>query len=184
MAKTPEQLREELLVLGSQAGDREAFAGLVNAWQERLWRHAYRLTASDDAAWDIVQEAWVHITKGIRRLEDAAAFPAWAFRIVTNKWADRMRREGRRKRLEDDLSQEAKNAQRAAPPDANRCASLKEALARLPGDRRALLALHYAEGFGMAEIAEILGIPEGTVKSRLYHAREQLRQIMKGDRDG
>ena len=177
MAKTPEQLRDELLVVRCQIGEREAFEQLVNRWQRPLWGHAFRLTGSEDAAWDAVQDAWVRIVKGIRRLEDAAAFPAWAFRIVTNRCTDRRRADGRRARLQAELRQKVQPLE-TGPQDGTREA-LASALARLPAEQQALLSLLYTQGFTVAEIASILGIPEGTVKSRLYHARERLREIIK-----
>jgi RNA polymerase sigma-70 factor (ECF subfamily) len=75
MKKKPQQIYDELLVLRSQAADKEAFDELVKRWQERLWRYAYRLTGSEQAAWDMVQETWVTIVKGLSKLNDAATFP-------------------------------------------------------------------------------------------------------------
>jgi len=73
------RLNDELLVLRCQEGDAEAFELLVGRWQGRLWRHAWRLTGDENAAWDAVQETWVGISRGIVRRADAAAFPAWAY---------------------------------------------------------------------------------------------------------
>ncbi|MHC4591974.1 MAG: RNA polymerase sigma factor [Planctomycetota bacterium] len=154
MAKSRDQLYDELLVLRCQEGDREAFDELVARWQRRLWRQAHR---------------W---------LEDVATFPRWAFRIVNNKCADWIRKEQRRRGLSESASAGNRNTQVQAAGRSGRSGSLKEALERLPADRRALLSLRYVEGFDVGELADILGIPEGTVKSRLYHARAQLRQLM------
>jgi hypothetical protein len=83
---------ELLLVLRCQEGDTEAFEQLVGRWQKRLWRHARRLVDDDSAAWDAVQETWIGISQGIGRLADAAAFPAWAYQVVSNKCRDSARR--------------------------------------------------------------------------------------------
>ncbi|MGO9112495.1 MAG: RNA polymerase sigma factor [Thermoguttaceae bacterium] len=80
-----DRLNDELLVLRCQEGDTEAFELLVARWQQRLWRHAWRLTGNESAAWDVLQEAWIGISRGINRLVDAAAFPAWAYQIISNK---------------------------------------------------------------------------------------------------
>lgn len=170
-----------MLVLKCQEGDAKAFEDLVDKWQERLWRHAYQLTGEEDAAWDALQETWFAIVKGISRLQDAAAFPRWAYRILSYGCADCIRKRQRQRKLSDRLAVEARGGQQT-PEDKHD--SLKSALARLPGEQRALLSLRYAEGYGTGEIADILGVPEGTVKSRLYHAREQLRQLMEGHSDG
>jgi RNA polymerase sigma-70 factor, ECF subfamily len=92
-----DRLNDELLVLRCQEGDAEAFEALVGRWQRRLWRYAWRLTGDESAAWDALQEAWIGISRGIGRLADAAAFPAWAYRIVSNKCRDSIRRDLRRR---------------------------------------------------------------------------------------
>lgn len=171
--KNREQIIEELLVLRCQDGDGPAFGELVDRWQERLWRHARLLTGDDDAAWDVVQETWVAIVKGISRLQDAGAFPKWAHKIVNAKSVDWIRKRQSQRKLSDNLALESASDQIGNEQD-----HLRAALARLPVEQRSLLSLHYAEGYGMSEIAEIIGIPEGTVKSRLYNAREQLRKLM------
>ncbi|MHC4399014.1 MAG: RNA polymerase sigma factor [Planctomycetota bacterium] len=173
-----EGIENELLVLRSQEGDPSAFDQLIDRWQERLWRHAWRLVGDEQTAWDVLQEAWIGITRGIARLEDAAAFPAWAFRIVSNKCRDRLRRDKRRREAVEAYAERARGSENEASDVKKRCASLKEALAHLSGRDRAILSLRYEEEFPTAEIAAILDIPEGTVKSRLHYARRRLRQIM------
>ena len=179
MAKTPRQIADELLVLECQEGSRAAFERLVSRWQERLWRHAYRMTGNDAAAWDAVQETWMAVVRGLRGLQDAAAFPGWAYRICTNRCVDWVRREQQRRSAAEHLGQEARPE---APPAgaSDDHDAVRQAVARLPEDHRAVVSLHYGEGLGLAEIAEVLAIPEGTVKSRLFHAREQLRERLEG----
>jgi RNA polymerase sigma factor (sigma-70 family) len=92
-----DRINDELLVLRCQEGSVAAFDELVGRWQERLWRHAWRLTGDENAAWDALQEAWIGISWALGRLEDAAAFPAWAYQIVSNKSRDWVRREQRRR---------------------------------------------------------------------------------------
>ena len=155
-----------------------AFEELVGRWQERLWRHAWRLTGNQDAAWDVLQETWIAISHNIRRLEDAAAFPGWAYRITSNKCRDSIRRAARRRRTDEAYSEQKPEVENETSDADARSADLKEALAQLPGRDRAILSLRYQEGFDTAEIAEILRIPAGTVKSRLYYARKRLRNYL------
>jgi len=168
--KSRERIIDELLVLRCQDGDRQAFEELVGRWQERLWRHARLLTGNQDAAWDALQETWLAIVKGLQRLNDPAAFPKWAYKIVNDRCVDWIRRQQRQRKFEGQPPEDH-------PPD-DLQDSLGLAMERLPMEQRALVSLHYAEGYGMAEIAEILDIPEGTVKSRLHAARESIRQLM------
>ncbi len=168
-------LTNELLVLRCQEGDLAAFEQLVERWQERLWRHAWRLTGDEEAAWDAIQEAWIGISHGLRRLAEPAAFPGWAYQIVSHKCRDWLRRQRRQRRI-DELYRE--EIQEPCEPAREQYGSLTEALAQLSGHDRAILSLRYEDSFGTAEISAILGIPEGTVKSRLFHARKRLKHFL------
>jgi RNA polymerase sigma-70 factor (ECF subfamily) len=170
--KAQDQLEDHLLVLQCQEGNRVALEQLIDRWQDRLWRHACRLCGDEQAAWDALQEAWIAIARGIHRLEEAGAFPAWAYRITSNKCRDWVRREGRRRQRLQAYAEEA-----AVPeaPGASGFESVSEALAHLSGPDQAILALRYLDGFTVPDVARILGIPAGTVKSRLHSARMRLR---------
>lgn len=178
MMKSRSQIYDELLVIKCRQGDREAFNELVGRWQNRLWHYAYRITGSESAAWDIVQETWFAIIRGIRQLNNVSIFPCWAFRIINNKCSDWMRKEQRQSQLNSYLVEH----ERARPDNeqdmSEKAESLREAVQKLPFNRRALLELRYGEGFDIGQIAEILVVPEGTVKSRLHRTLNQLRQIV------
>jgi RNA polymerase sigma-70 factor (ECF subfamily) len=178
MRKSRSQIYDELLVIKSRQGDREAFNELVGRWQKRLWYYAYRVTGSESAAWDIVQETWYGIIKGLRRLDDVSVFPQWAFRIVNNKCADWHRGRRRQSRLDDELTKKRQNESDEKQNAGEKTESLRAAVERLTPERRALLELRYHEGFDIGQIAKILAVPEGTVKSRLSRTLEQLRQII------
>jgi RNA polymerase sigma-70 factor, ECF subfamily len=173
-----DRLNDELLVLRCQQGDAEAFEALIGRWQRRLWQHAWRLTGDDSAAWDALQEAWIGISRGINRLADAAAFPAWAYQIVSNKCRDSVRREQRQREATETYAQRMQREEQDSAAARQQHNSLKEALEQLSGPDRAILSLRYEELFDTAEIACILGIPEGTVKSRLFNARQRLRKYL------
>jgi len=173
-----ERITDELLVLRCQEGDAAAFDQLVARWQERLWRHAWRLTGSEDAAWDVLQETWIGVSRDIRRLNDAAAFGAWVYRITSNKCRDWVRRQSRRRRAEAAYSEEARDMQLEAAHQHEQAATLRDALAQFPKRDRAILTLHYNERFSVGQIADILQVPPGTVKSRLFYARQRLRHFL------
>ncbi|MCG8653595.1 MAG: RNA polymerase sigma factor [Pirellulales bacterium] len=177
-----ERIDDELLVIRAQEGAVVALTELIDRWQDRLWRLAWRLTDDEEAAWDVLQEALIAISRGIRRLSDPSAFPAWAYRITGNKSRDWIRRQQRIRHVDEVHGQCWKQSERCC--DAERqYTDLHEALDALPGRDRAVLSLRYEEGFSTAEIAQILEIPSGTVKSRLHHARQQLRAFLEEDND-
>jgi len=177
--KHNERINDELLVLHSQGGSAEAFEHLLERWQERLWRFAHRLTDDEQAAWDVLQETALVVSRKIRSLQDPAAFPAWAFQIAGNKSRDWIRRRQRGRRADEAYAQRQHKAVQHRETVERRYASLKEALADMPGDDRAILSLRYEEEFNTDEISEIMGIPSGTVKSRLHYARGRLRRLLK-----
>lgn len=178
-----DRLNDELLVLRCQEGDAEAFDALVGRWQPRLWQHAWRLTGDESAAWDAIQETWIGISRGIRRLADAAAFPAWAYQIASNKCRDLLRRNRRWREAAETYAEWTQRDERLAAMAEEQHSDLREAMGRLSGPDRAVLSLRYEENFDTAEIACILGIPEGTVKSRLFYARGRLRKHLENDDD-
>jgi len=184
MPKTRDQIYNELLVLKSQTGDKDAFEELVRRWEKRLWHYAYKVTGSDSAAWDIVQETWVGIIKGIRKLEDTAAFPKWTFRILNNKCTDWLRKRHLQSRLEDELSRQAQEEFNTEQSTNVKSELLYTAVMKLSSQQRALLMLRYNEGFDISQIAEILNVPEGTVKSRLHRSLNQLKQIVERRENG
>jgi RNA polymerase sigma-70 factor (ECF subfamily) len=170
-----EQIYDQWLVTRCQDDDLSAFDELMARWQERLWRHAFRLTGDSEASWDILQETMLAISRRIGRLRDPAAFPAWTYTIATNRCRDFLRRKQRDRRvLEACFAREPM----AAMVDWATVMDLQEAMRRLPGTQQTLLALRYEEGFSVAEIAKVLGVPSGTVKSRLHTARQQLRSLL------
>jgi RNA polymerase sigma-70 factor (ECF subfamily) len=176
-----DRLNDELLVLRCQEGDAEAFESLADRWQRRLWRHAWRLTGDENAAWDVMQETWIGISRGIARLADAAAFPAWAYQIVSNKCRDALRRDRRRREAAETYREWLQREEHEAATAQQQYSNLREALEQLSGPDRALLSLRYEENFGTAEIACILGVPDGTAKSRLFYARQRLRKYLEKD---
>jgi RNA polymerase sigma-70 factor, ECF subfamily len=172
-----ERIADELLVLRCQEGDVGAFEQLVDRWQERLWRHAWRLTGDENAAWDALQEAWIGISRGLRRLAEPAAFSGWAYQIVSHKCRDWLRRQKRQRRTNELYGEKVEESYEVAQGE-EQFESLKEALAQLSGHDRAVLSLRYEDEFDTAQIAAILDVPEGTVKSRLFYARKRLKQFL------
>ena len=175
MPNPAEQIADEILVMDAQGGDREAFDLLVLRWQKRFWRHAFHLTGGIEAAWDIAQESWLDIVRGLTSLNDAARFGAWAYRIVSHNAYDWRRRHGRE--LSPEIEPGSASAAATEPAEDETASGIHDILRRLPASAQVVLNLHYLEGFGLAEIAGILGSPKGTVKSRLHAARIEFKKV-------
>jgi len=156
--------------MDSQAGSAKAMEALVSRWQKRLWSYAYRMTHNKDAAWDITQETWLGIIKGLRKLQDPANFRAWAYKITTNKAIDWIKKRKANKHIGIEEVQDYK--QKTLNDTV-----LKELLEKLDIRKRAVLSLHYLEQLTVPEVSVVLGIPKGTVKSRLHSARRELKKL-------
>ncbi len=176
MASRREKITDEFLVLASRAGDRRAFEQLVARYQKPLWRFAYRLTGSEDGAWEVLQESWMAVTRGLGKLRDAAHFRRWIFGIVRLRASDFHRTLS--KQPQDNQIETIGIGPTNTIEANDDHEAIKLILASLGSHHRSVLMLHYLEDFEIWEIAKILGIPEGTVKSRLHHARSALKQIL------
>jgi len=177
--QTPGRALDEYLVSLSQAGSTDALDGLARRWTPRLLRYATRVLGgsgdSAEAARDVVQETWIGAIRGLRGLRDPAQFPAWIYGIATRKCADVIRANTRRRRLDarveaDDMGRQMTSVTSEEQID------LATAIRGLPPIHRAAVHLFYREELSVEEIASVLGIPAGTVKSRLHHARETLKR--------
>jgi len=182
MVRTRDQIVDELLVLAAQTGRSGAFGQLAERWHNRLLRHARRLVGDPDGAAEAVQEAWIAMARGLRTLKDPACYGAWALRITTRRCADWIARRQRERSRHADLDPD----EHGCDPDdeeIGRRATARKLLAGLDPDQRFLLTLFYLEDLSVAEVARVLGIPAGTVKSRLFHARTKLRAGLEARND-
>lgn len=164
---------DRLLVVRAQAGDEKAFTLLVRRWNPKLLGFAYKLSGDRQAARDIAQETWAGVVKGLRRLDDPALFKAWIFRIANNKAADDIRARQKHRKTEQTAKEMAHLENTETHPEDH--LTLKNLVAAMAPERRALIILFYLEGLTIPELAEVFDIPAGTVKSRLFKAREDLK---------
>ena len=162
------------LVAASQAGDRAALDLLLRRHHDRLRALARRLCGNDADAADATQEALIAIVRGLPRFDQRAAFGTWAYRVATNACLDELRRRSRRPRPEADaFSTVAASASDPAEVAGARV-DVDAALATLPLEFRAAVVLRDLCALDYAEIAEVLDIPSGTVRSRIARGRAQI----------
>ena len=167
---------DELLVTFARAGDREALERLARRWHPRLLRTARRLVGSDMAA-GAVQDCWVSILRGIAGLRDPGRFAPWAFGILRRRCADAIRQAQAERSRGDPTAVE----DLPGPALAEEALAIAQAMAALPPEQGLAAHLFFVEGLTLAEIADVQGVPEGTAKSRLFHARRRLKAALTGD---
>ena len=168
---------DELLAIRCQMGEPAGFDDLISRWHGPLWTYVRRLVGEDDAACEVVQDVWVRVIRGIARLRDGSKLRAWLFGIARRTLMDRLR-EQYAKPSDPDVDMNE------IPDDAwtdeaeGDLQALDYSLARLPIVEREVLTLFYLEELSLSEVAETLRVPIGTIKSRLFRARQMLRLDM------
>jgi RNA polymerase sigma factor (sigma-70 family) len=169
------------LVQQAMAGDRGAFDELARASINRLYGTAYLILRDADRASDATQEALVAAWRDLSALRDADRFEAWLHRLLVRSCHREARRERRRRSVEiHALSIDNRPAPDQLPALIDRD-QLDRAFRRLDVEERAVIVLHHVEGFTLASIAEILGIPIGTAKSRLHRGTRTMRASLDAD---
>ncbi len=180
-----EKWNEEEIVVRAQTGDEEAFEWLVKKYEKLIYYIVLQRVSESADAMDIVQDTLIEVKKSISQLQEPRFFKAWLNRVAISKVSRFY--EKRRDRIlsqneEQLLYRQSEQRYYMNPQQSFRHQNNKEilnsCLQQLKGIYREVLMLQYFEGFTMAEIAEILGIPEGTVKSRLNVAKKELRKIV------
>lgn len=170
---------DALLVVRCQLGEREAFRELVRLWHAPVWRYVRGMVGSPDLADDLAQEVWVAVVRGLPRLRRPERFAPWLFTIARRTITDHLRQVYQ----ESETSADEPDAP-VAIVDVDRLDSVLNAmeieagLTGLPPLEREVLILFHLQDLPLAECAEVLGVPAGTVKSRLHRARSMLRDIL------
>ena len=143
-----------------------------------------RLTANREAAADVSQAAWLAIIRGIDRLNDPACFRRWAYRIVAFKSADWIRNRQQDRTFAGPTATEPTDYRTTvtAHSDEDEIAAIRSAMLRLTPDHKSILSMFYLEDMPLAEIAEAMSLPLGTVKSRLHYARQALKDTLIGSK--
>ncbi len=182
--RTKRDIVTEYLVLEAQARStrsEHAFGQIVRLWDRPLRAFVWRQIGSQNMGDDLQQEIWLAIARSLGRLEDPSRFAPWAYRIARNRCIDAIRRSERHRKVFSpdepaDHADTADNADRGSDAARDPAGQVRALLERLPDDQRQLLTMHYLDEFGVRDMALILDIPEGTVKSRLFHARRLIKQ--------
>jgi RNA polymerase sigma-70 factor (ECF subfamily) len=169
-----ERKEESAMLARCASGDERAIRWILNRYRDRVVRLATHVLHNPREAEDVAQEAFVKAFRQIGQFRGEAGFYAWLYRIVINLCLDRMRR----KRMTSEMPLEQGTLLTATAPatDVDKRLAVEQILSTLTPPMRAALMLREVEGLEYAEIADVLQIPVGTVRSRLNTAREQFRK--------
>ncbi|MCI8843391.1 MAG: sigma-70 family RNA polymerase sigma factor [Oscillospiraceae bacterium] len=181
---------DETLIRQAAAGDQNAFAALLAAYQKPVYNLALRMTGSPDDALDLSQEAFLRAWRGLSGYRFDASFSTWLYRLTGNVCIDFLRRRKKEKTIPlyytDEENEEQELPLPHPAPAAEDQALLRleqsqvaEAMAKLEPEYRQALILRVIDGLSYAEIAAATDVPEGTVKSRIARAREKMRRLLK-----
>lgn len=166
------------VILTILAGHPERFRLLYRRHQQRVRSLLFQL-CGPSALDDLVQEVFLRAWKGLPRMERRAKFTTWLYRITCNVASDFRRQAGKRRQQAEMLQSQSQSLTPA--PDLSELHYqdlVQRGLSALKADQRTVLVLHDLEGLAQKDVSEILRIPVGTVKSRLFHARQSLRQFL------
>ncbi|MEU6863274.1 sigma-70 family RNA polymerase sigma factor [Streptomyces sp. NPDC046876] len=176
-----DERRDGLLVVRCQLGEREAFRELVRVWHGPVWRYVRGMAGSAHLADDLAQEVWLGVVRGLPRLRQPERFAPWLFTIARRAVAEHLRHAYRAAEAaaEDAGAEDAEAAAGDDPADGVLTTMQVEAgLSGLPPLEREVLILFHLQDLPLAACAEALGVPPGTVKSRLHRARRMLRSVL------
>lgn len=168
-----------------RAGDDEACEALVRLYQDRVFALIYRITGEADRVEDIAQEVFLRAFRSLGKFRGGATFYTWLYRITVNTTYNALRTQRRRQEtsldalesLEPRVDEEADPAEETSQRQL--AERVKEAIGKLDEQYRAIVHLREIEGMSYREIAEVVSLPVGTVKSRLFRARQHLKEVLK-----
>jgi RNA polymerase sigma-70 factor (ECF subfamily) len=178
MGTTARRERDELIALRCRLGEPAAFAELVRELERPLLYYATKLLGDEDRAFDVLQEVWLTAFRTVGRLEEPGALRAWLYRIAHGLVVDRIRQDVSHQRVEAARAEAVPEAGPEPSFDAADAAAVHRALDALDARHREVLVLHFLEDMPLGDIASVLGCPEGTVKSRIFHAKRALKEIL------
>jgi len=179
--KASEQSEDLKLTRRCQAGDTEAFDGLVTKYRTKIFTMICCIVGNENDAWDLAQEGFLKAWRSIHRFEGRSSFYTWLYRITVNLAIDSLRRKAWRKEVElneaipSSLPGPGVNLERDEIRE-----QINAALAQLSPEHRAVIVLKDLEGLQYREIAEVLNVSMGTVMSRVFYARKKLQSMLRG----
>jgi RNA polymerase sigma-70 factor, ECF subfamily len=168
-------IESSLAVVRWQRGDREAFAEIVRLWERPLLFYLRRLAANEADAWELLQETWLKMVRSLGKLRDPATLPAYLYATARNTALSRMRsRKWENEQYPEQLADHATDESTLL----ENAEQVRHALDQLPLAQREALTLYFLQDLSLEEMAKLLDVPVGTVKSRLHYGKLAMRKII------
>ncbi|MGE3803275.1 MAG: RNA polymerase sigma factor [Gemmataceae bacterium] len=163
-------------VCAAQAGDTAAFRQLIDAYERRLYYFLRRFLPRTDQVLDVLQEVWLTLFRRLPALREPAAFRVWLYQVAHDRVVSVIRKERREQDVVAEYSSQLSDESAPLDLSTENAELVHRALAVLSADHREAIVLHFLEDMKLEEMADVLGVPAGTVKSRLFYARQALRR--------
>lgn len=176
--KSKDKILDELLIMKFKEGDAKSLSLFVKRWHTKLIWFSFQTIHDTDDAQDIVQESWSGIISGLQNLNEIRTYKSWMFKVIRNKSIDRIRKMQREQIAMENFKQEGIDIEQFSDNVQNSEIVIK-VLQTLSSELKEVLQLFYLERQTVEEISGLLGVPKGTVKSRLFRAREQMKTALK-----
>jgi len=176
--RTAEAIYQELLVLRCQRGDKAALEDLVRTWEKRLLYFIRRLVDEEQDAWDILQQTWLRVLSGISAVREPASLGPWLYRVARTAAFNHGQVQATYRRHLKTYQPPVSADEPPGGDDFANAEALHRGLVELPAPQREVLTLFFLEDFSIDEVAQILDVPSGTVKSRLHYAKKALRDLL------
>jgi RNA polymerase sigma-70 factor (ECF subfamily) len=173
----------EWIALRCQAGEPGAFEDLIAVMERPLLYYAASLTGNVDSGLDVLQEVWIKVLRSIGKLKDPGSLRSWLYTITHGIAVDRIRRNTSREQAEQVQLEDFQEADEPSFADED-AAAVHQALSQIGLRHREVLVLHFLEDLSIAEIAEVVGCSEGTVKSRMHYAKRAMKGTLSGGKNG
>jgi RNA polymerase sigma-70 factor (ECF subfamily) len=176
--RTAEAIYQELLVLRCRRGEKAALEELVHTWENRLLYFIRRLVDQEQDAWDVLQQTWLRVLSGIGALREPQRLGPWLYCVARHATFDHGHIRATYRRFLKDYQATAPADEAPDREGVENAEQLHRGLVQLPVPQREVLTLFFLEDFSIDEIAQILDVPAGTVKSRLHYAKKALRAVL------
>jgi RNA polymerase sigma-70 factor (ECF subfamily) len=187
MIQDKQTIADELLYLRCRRGDMQAWDALIQRWQPALLYYLRRLVASEEDAWDVLQQVWVRALRGIGSLGDARRLPAWLYKVARctalSHWRGYYRSQAR---LDGYAAAADHRDETAVSGDFDRfddAEQVHRGLEKISPAHRDVLTLFFLQDLSLEEMAEVLEVPLGTAKSRLHYAKQALRAVLESQEE-